>query len=1155
MSSSDWSFNLRSNTSAYFDSSSESDSDEPTKANNCSDALNRSKLSSSVKATKRFFDITDTAESFDLSSRNEEGVVYKPNPFSIAKINAACRAQKAQQAQTDAAAADSSSRPSGLSADFAAGNSKRKIIKPATPRVAASALSGAHEARKQPEELKIDAAAITIPKARRVDKSRLQPPSNRFKPPTPVRQPVAGEKTTSIRRAVQQTADAPTTVVQPPCPSQHASPAMVSDSEMDAPTVVYSPTSQDRKRATAAFEQPEVAHTMSLMAPKPAEPLPADSAASFKRESTPATGYDTNLVSTSRTPADPGPRFRTPAATTTNSFSSPLRPGPRRPPSSHWPLQRASTPGRTTIARGSAATCSATGRPAWQPQTGRLSTTANSGRRGFVAEEVGEDVVDTAPHAVLQQAFASRQAPRRFATPRFGTPKPEPHAAFVPPPSSVQGYGGGGGGGAKEQVKNIDDKQVFSYNVPASPPKTRDSVKKPKARVDRPPSPPQLLKRKESKATKERNAYAFGEPTEDEEWSTLQATKKKKTSRPTSKTSGKFFSIPGLVNPLAPIRKTGMSATSERRVITFLPPPLVPEADAERHHVVVDEEECPLEDEDEDEENRMMLEEEPARFQTPSHFRRRSKGHLPSPPTSDDPYIHYDTELEVEAARVTRFPGPLNSSSTKASHPAEVAPALPNERLSPAKPPFNIVPAIARRTRILALAPARGLRTPRPLNNLLFSTPLRSAQRSFATSHHLYQAAMVKKIAVANPVVELDGDEMTRIIWKKIREELILPYLDLNIKYYDLGLEYRDQTNDQVTVDAANAILKYQVGIKCATITPDEARVEEFKLKEMWKSPNGTIRNILGGTVFREPIILKNLPKPIPGWVKPIVIGRHAFGDQYRSTDFVVPGAGKLQLVYTPADGSEATTLNVYDFKAPGVAMSMYNTDESITGFAHASFKMALAKKMPLFMSTKNTIMKRYDGRFKDIFQELYDTTYQKQFEALGIYYEHRLIDDMVAQAVKSSGGFVWACKNYDGDVQSDILAQGFGSLGMMTSELLTPDGDIIESEAAHGTVTRHYREYQKGNETSTNPVASIFAWTRGLLHRAKLDNNEPLAQFCRDLEASCLEVIDKDGLMTKDLALTIHGKEMKREHWVITDVYMDAVNKRLREKIEAREQ
>ncbi|EPT03199.1 hypothetical protein FOMPIDRAFT_1022528 [Fomitopsis schrenkii] len=394
---------------------------------------------------------------------------------------------------------------------------------------------------------------------------------------------------------------------------------------------------------------------------------------------------------------------------------------------------------------------------------------------------------------------------------------------------------------------------------------------------------------------------------------------------------------------------------------------------------------------------------------------------------------------------------------------------------------------------------------------------------------------------------------MTRIIWKKIREELILPYLNLDIKYYDLGLEHRDATNDTVTVESAEAILKYNVGIKCATITPDEARVKEFNLKQMWKSPNGTIRNILGGTVFREPIILKGIPKPIPGWKNPIVIGRHAFGDQYKSTDFVAPGPGKLQLVFTPSDGSKPSILDVYDFKGKGVAMSMYNTDDSITGFAHSSFKMALSKKMPLFMSTKNTILKKYDGRFKDIFQEIYESTYKSQFEAAGIYYEHRLIDDMVAQAIKSSGGFVWACKNYDGDVQSDILAQGFGSLGMMTSELITPDGKTIESEAAHGTVTRHYREWQKGNETSTNPVASIFAWTRGLKHRATLDGNDALKVFCDDLEKACVEVIDNDGVMTKDLALAIHGKEMKREHWVVTDVYMDSVNNKLKQKIAAR--
>ncbi|KAF8707370.1 isocitrate and isopropylmalate dehydrogenases family, partial [Rhizoctonia solani] len=425
-----------------------------------------------------------------------------------------------------------------------------------------------------------------------------------------------------------------------------------------------------------------------------------------------------------------------------------------------------------------------------------------------------------------------------------------------------------------------------------------------------------------------------------------------------------------------------------------------------------------------------------------------------------------------------------------------------------------------------------------------------------------------ERIKVSNPVVELDGDEMTRVIWKKIREELILPYLDVDIKYYDLGMENRDATDDQVTVDSAMAISKYNVGIKCATITPDEARVKEFKLKQMWRSPNGTIRNLLNGTVFREPIILERIPKPVPGWVKPIVIGRHAFGDQYRSTDFIAPGPGKLELTYTPRDGGKPTTLNVYDFESPGIALAMYNTDESIQGFAHASFKMALEKKMPLYMSTKNTILKKYDGRFKDIFQEIYEKQYQKEFEAAGLWYEHRLIDDMVAQAIKSSGGFVWACKNYDGDVQSDILAQGFGSLGMMTSELITPDGGTIEAEAAHGssnyvwfvnageinmvlgTVTRHWREHQKGKETSTNPVASIFAWTRGLAFRAKLDGNDQLKAFTKKLEDSCTEVIDKDGIMTKDLALAIHGKSMTREHWVTTTEYMDAVNAKLQTKL-----
>merc|ERR1719186_325042 len=348
-----------------------------------------------------------------------------------------------------------------------------------------------------------------------------------------------------------------------------------------------------------------------------------------------------------------------------------------------------------------------------------------------------------------------------------------------------------------------------------------------------------------------------------------------------------------------------------------------------------------------------------------------------------------------------------------------------------------------------------------------------------------------KRIQVVNPVVELDGDEMTRIIWEKIKESLIFPYLKIDSKYYDLGLPYRDQTDDQVTIDSAHAILKYNVGIKCATITPDEERVEEFNLKKMWLSPNGTIRNILGGTVFREPILCKNIPRIVPGWTKAIIIGRHAHGDQYKATDFVVPGNGTVEMVYTP-EGGAAERMKVFDFKAGGgVSMAMYNTDESIRDFAHSSFQVAIGKGWPLYMSTKNTIMKRYDGRFKDIFEEIYQAEYKSQFDAAGIWYEHRLIDDMVAQCLKSDGGFVWSCKNYDGDVQSDTLAQGFGSLGLMTSVLMAPDGKTIEAEAAHGTVTRHYREHQKGNKTSTNPIASIFAWTRGLEHRGKLDGNK----------------------------------------------------------------
>ena len=402
-------------------------------------------------------------------------------------------------------------------------------------------------------------------------------------------------------------------------------------------------------------------------------------------------------------------------------------------------------------------------------------------------------------------------------------------------------------------------------------------------------------------------------------------------------------------------------------------------------------------------------------------------------------------------------------------------------------------------------------------------------------------ASAIPKIKVDNPIVEMDGDEMTRIIWQKIKDKFIHPYLDLPIEYYDLSMENRDATNDQVTIDSANATLKHNVAVKCATITPDEARVEEFKLKEMWRSPNGTIRNIIGGTVFREPILLKKVPRLIPGWVEPIVIGRHAFGDQYRATDMRVPGPGKLELVYTPKDGGKPTTLNVYEFQESGVAMSMYNITSSIEGFAHSSMQTAIQKKMPLYLSTKNTILKKYDGWFKDIFQKIYEDKYEAEFKKLGIWYEHRLIDDMVAQVIKSSGGMVWACKNYDGDVQSDILAQGFGSLGLMTSVLMHPDGKTIESEAAHGTVTRHYREHQKGKPTSTNPIASIFAWTRGLEHRGKLDGNEPLRQFALAIEQACTDTVDVDGIMTKDLAIAIS----KDQKYATTDEFLDAVEAR----------
>ena len=381
------------------------------------------------------------------------------------------------------------------------------------------------------------------------------------------------------------------------------------------------------------------------------------------------------------------------------------------------------------------------------------------------------------------------------------------------------------------------------------------------------------------------------------------------------------------------------------------------------------------------------------------------------------------------------------------------------------------------------------------------------------------------KIKVVNPVVELDGDEMTRIIWSFIKEQLILPYLDVDLKYFDLGIESRDATNDQITVDSANAIKEYGVGVKCATITPDEARVEEFGLTKMWRSPNGTIRNILGGVVFREPIICKNVPRLVPGWTKPIIIGRHAFGDQYRATDLVVPGEGTLTLTYTPSNGDEPIELDVYDFPGGGIAMSMYNLDESIRDFARASMRYGLNRGYPVYMSTKNTILKRYDGRFKDIFAEIYDAEFKADFEAAGITYEHRLIDDMVAAAMKWEGGYVWACKNYDGDVQSDTVAQGFGSLGLMTSVLMTADGKTVEAEAAHGTVTRHYRQHQQGNPTSTNPIASIFAWTRGLEARGRMDGTPEVSEFAQTLERVCVETVE-EGKMTKDLALLVGGDQ-----------------------------
>ncbi|MFM1789001.1 MAG: hypothetical protein RLZZ12_350 [Actinomycetota bacterium] len=400
----------------------------------------------------------------------------------------------------------------------------------------------------------------------------------------------------------------------------------------------------------------------------------------------------------------------------------------------------------------------------------------------------------------------------------------------------------------------------------------------------------------------------------------------------------------------------------------------------------------------------------------------------------------------------------------------------------------------------------------------------------------------MSKIKVQGTVVELDGDEMTRIIWDFIKKQLILPYLDVNLEYYDLGIEHRDATNDQVTIDCANAIKKHGVGVKCATITPDEARVKEFNLKQMWKSPNGTIRNILGGVIFREPIIIKNVPRLIPHWSKPIVIGRHAFGDQYRATDFKVPGAGKLTVTFTPADGSAPMEFNVFDFPSSGVAMTMYNLDQSIRDFARASFNYGLTRKYPVYLSTKNTILKAYDGRFKDIFAEIFESEFKAEFDKLGLEYDHRLIDDMVATSLRWEGGYIWACKNYDGDVQSDTVAQGYGSLGLMTSVLMTPDGKTVEAEAAHGTVTRHYRDHQAGKATSTNPIASIFAWTQGLQHRAKLDSTPDVAKFASTLERVCIETVES-GKMTKDLALLISNDAP----WLNTQEFLAAIDENLK--------
>ena len=448
-----------------------------------------------------------------------------------------------------------------------------------------------------------------------------------------------------------------------------------------------------------------------------------------------------------------------------------------------------------------------------------------------------------------------------------------------------------------------------------------------------------------------------------------------------------------------------------------------------------------------------------------------------------------------------------------------------------------------------------------PTSHKLVRLPpvLQTSQKSHLNQYRLppHQSPFTRtmasssKIRVKNPIVELDGDEMTRIIWKDIKDKFVHPYLSVDLHYYDLGLSYRDETNDQVTLDAAEAIKKYAVGVKCATITPDEARVKEFKLKQMWLSPNGTIRNQLGGTVFREPIVIPRIPRLVPGWKKPIIIGRHAFGDQYRAKDLVAPGPGTLEMVYTPK-GGEPERIKVFEFgDEGGVAQTQYNTDESIRGFAHASFKLALSKALPLYMSTKNTILKKYDGRFKDIFQEVYENEYASQFDEKKIWYEHRLIDDMVAQMMKSSGGYIMALKNYDGDVQSDIVAQGFGSLGLMTSVLITPDGKTFESEAAHGTVTRHFREHQKGNATSTNPIASIFAWTRGLVQRGRLDDTPDVVAFAESLEQACVDTVDKDKIMTKDLALACGLTD--RKDYVTTQEYMEAVEKRMKGNLKER--